>query len=94
MSCRYTLYKKPCQYETLAIIQYLYHNDIFVLPTVIVEHNHPKHIELPSIYDHRANILYQGIEECLLFFEAKTNMTNLYNESIQFKENNPSFQIH
>lgn len=89
----YTLYKNPIQMETLAIVQYLYHNNIFILPTVIVERNHPDGIILPAIYDHKLNTLYEGIDECVKYYEIRSGISNLLENAQMFKEQNPQFRI-
>lgn len=94
MKCRYTLYKNPIQTDTLAIVQYLYHNDIFMLPTVIIEKNHPHGIELPAIYDHLCNELYEGIDECVRFYETYTGMTGTLDAALAFKAAHPDFHIY
>lgn len=94
MKCRYTLYKNPIQTDTLAIVQYLYHNNIFLLPTVIIEKNHPRNLVLPAIYDHYCNELFEGIDECVRFYENYTGITQLLDNALSFKAANPDFHIY
>lgn len=94
MKCRYTLYKHPIQTDTLAIVQYLYHNGIFMLPTVIIEKNHPRNITLPAIYDHYRNELFEGIDECAKFYEGYTGLCGLLDAALAFKASNPDYRIH
>lgn len=86
MALKYILYKNPVQFETLAIVQYLYSLGIDMRPNVILEQGHPKEcVVLPSIMDVSNNMYYSGLEECIAFFETHTGMTDLLAKAQQFK---------
>lgn len=88
----YILYKKPIQLETLAIVQYLHSINIFFLPDTIIERNHPSFIkELPSII--YKDKLYSGLEEVITLYESYSNIENLLEKAIEFKEKNPKYTI-
>lgn len=94
ITMRYTLYKNPVQMDTLAIVKYLYYIGKPILPTVIVEHGWPEGLELPCIFDHQACKLYQGIEECLKFYEHETGEdAGLLDRALQFVNANPTYRI-
>lgn len=93
MKPRYTLYKQPIQLETLHVVRYLYHSGIYILPTVIVEHGHPPNITLPSIYHHDTNELYEGLEECIRFYEKISGVSDVMNLANAFHESNPEYTI-
>ena len=90
----YILYKNPIQYDTLYIVKYLHYLGINIIPTCCIERNHPEWVkELPSIETVEKE-RYIGINECIYFFEKKTNIDNLYNKSYEFKNMNPNYRIH
>ena len=91
---RYTLYKQPIQTETLAIVQYLYHEGYNALPTVIIERCIPKQLELPCIYDYETNELHEGLDACIAYYEQNTSIVDLAAKATAFKEANPSYRIH
>lgn len=41
----YVLYKKPIQYDTLYIVQYLHYLGINIVPTCCIERNHPEWVQ-------------------------------------------------
>lgn len=93
--CQYILYKKPIQYETLYIVQYLHYLGIKLEPQYCIERNHPSWITmLPSIYVSNKDEKYIGLEECIKFFEKETGIHCLLQKSIEFKKNNPEYRIH
>ena len=93
MKPRYTLYTQPIQLETLHIVRYLYHLNIHVLPTVVVERGHPRNILLPSIYNHDTNELYEGLEECVRFYEQMSGVSDIMNLAKEFHESHPDDRI-
>lgn len=91
---RYTLYKRPIEMDTLAIVKYLYSIDKPFLPTVIVERAWPEGIKLPAIYDHRNNLLYEGIDGCVRFYEITTGeATGLLDRAVHFMNAHPDYRI-
>ncbi len=91
---RYTLYKEPGECDLFSVIRYLYYIDHPLLPTVIIERGHPYGMELPAIYDHNANILHSGLNECVGFYEERTGVPNLLDRAITFKSHNKDFHIY
>lgn len=94
-SRRYTLYINDNNTEIASIIQYLYDNDIFILPTVVVTKNHPRDIALlPAIFDYTTRELYEGLDECIRFYEHHSGTMDVYTKSLEFKRKYPDFKIH
>lgn len=93
MTCKYTLYKNPIDLDTLAMVRYLYANSVVLLPTVIIERKHPEKIVLPAIYEYETNQLYEGIDECVRFYESKSGMSNLLDLAHAFAHSNPNYRI-
>ena len=90
---KYTLYKKPISLDTLNIVQYLHFVGIRLLPNTIVERNYPPHIRiLPAITDDRGNT-YLGLSECITFYESQSQLEDILNSSIAFKELYPKYRI-
>lgn len=71
---RWTLYKSPEDTNVPNVIRYLYDIDKPLFPTVVIQRAHPHGLTLPAIYDHLANILYEGLEECIRFLEYKSGV--------------------
>lgn len=92
-SIRYTLYKTTEHDYILDVVQYLYHINNPMFPTVIVKHRHPANLILPAIYDHAENVLYEGDDGCQQFFETYTREHNLFQRAALFKEEQPSYII-
>lgn len=87
----YTLYKKPIDTETLAIVRFLHHSGYDTRPTYIIERNYPSWVtDLPSIYDGDYHI---GMEACIQFFENKTHIENIKEKSAEFLLQNPKYRI-
>lgn len=91
---QYTLYKEPVQTDTLAIVRYLYSQGIVLFPTVIVERNHPSGISLPAIYEYSTNTLYEGLDECVRFYEEHSGCIDLFMKANRFHSDNPDYRIH
>jgi hypothetical protein len=72
----------------------MYAQDHIIIPTVIIEHGHPDHLRLPAIYEYATNVLYEGLDECVQFFEQHTGITNVLSESAAFKVLHPCFRIY
>lgn len=88
----YILYKQPIQLETLHIVQYLHHQQITLLPTAIVERNHPPHITaLPSIQT--LTELHIGLDRVVNWYEQQTGITDLLKKAIEWKNENPKYTI-
>lgn len=93
-SIRYTIYKHPIEMDTLAIVKYLYSMDKPMLPTVIVERAWPEGLELPAIYDHRSNLLYEGIDKCAEFYELTAGEpAGLLDRARNFMNSYPGYRI-
>lgn len=93
-SVKYTLYKNPVELETLAMVRYLFTQDAILLPTVIIERGHPPGIQLPSIYDHNKNELYEGIQGCVQFYESQSGISDVLTKAQTFASEHPSFRIY
>jgi len=65
-----------------------------MLPTIIIERGHPHNITLPCIYDRDANVLYEGLDGCVKFYEEKSGMANILDNATAFKASNPNYRIH
>lgn len=84
---RWTLYCDPCDDDIPNIIQYLYDTDKPFFPTVTVKRAHPRGMILPAIYDHRTNLLYESLDECVGFLETMTGRQHLIN-AIHYTKHN------
>ncbi len=87
----YTLYKQPISLDTLAMVQYLYSQNIVLLPKKIIERNYPTSItELPSIDD---GTLHIGLQSVINWYENQSNQSNLYSKALLWKSQNKDFRI-
>ncbi len=78
MNVRYTLYKDPADVSLLRVIETLLRNhDISILPSVIVQHGHPRNIDLPAIYEYSTNELHEGHEACMDFYAKHSGVRML-----------------
>ena len=86
------MYKNANQTDTLNIVQYLYFINCVLLPTIIVERNHPVNVtELPTIlYNDR---WYSGLSNVLLLYESMSGIDNLLERSVEFKRTHPKYTI-
>ncbi len=88
----YTLYKNSEQYDTLFMVQYMYHCGISFLPNTIYETNFPSNIKvIPTIKYN--NTLYEGSQQITALYEQISGISNLLNKAKQFKNNNPEYRI-
>lgn len=86
----YILHKHPIQLETLDIVQYLHHQQINLLPTAIIERNHPPHItDLPSIQTTTHN--YIGLDRVVYWYEQQSGINNILDKANEFKKQNPKY---
>jgi hypothetical protein len=92
----YILYKNPIQNDTLAIVQYIHHQTGQNIGTrVCIERNYPSDItELPSIRENGK--IHTGLSECIQYFSQISGLpaATLYQNSCQFKRDNPEYRIH
>lgn len=90
----YTLYKEPVQLETLAIVQYLHHCGISLLPSRVIKRCHPPELlPLPSIVEHDSGTVYRGLDGCVRFYEAATGIGNVLSKALVFKQQHPDYRI-
>ena len=95
----YILYKKPIQLLIIRAFKELirkarYKHNIHLTPTFCIERNYPQNVtDLPSIYCNDNKRWYYGLDECVNFYENKSNIHNLLYKSEKFKEQNPEYRI-
>lgn len=91
----YILYKNPIELRLLAIVRYLHYLKINSEPNCCIERNYPNQIiKLPTIYCVNEKKYYNGLQDCIKYYEYNTNISDLYAKSLLFMENNPSYRIH
>jgi hypothetical protein len=94
---KYILFKKPEQYDTLYIVQYLYSLGTNLQPVSCIEHNHNafnKNVEqIPTIYNIDNNTYHHGINEVINFYEKQTGIEKILQKSNEFKQQNPNYRI-
>lgn len=81
--------------DTLAIVQYLYSRGINVIPTTIIERNHPIWVTaFPSI-ETATGARYSGITECIAYYNQCMPQPDpdLLEKALQFKAQNPRYCI-
>ena len=94
MTVHYTLFKKPVQLDTLAVIQYLHHLGKDFRPSKIIERNHADWVtQLPSIRDEQTGLKYIGLENCVNFWERSSQQKGLLQRSLSWKASNPQYRV-
>ena len=95
MKTGHILYKNPAQSDTLDIVQYAWAvlgKDL--RPDHSIERNWPPYVtQLPSIYDRKTGILYSGFNECVRYYEMKSETTDIVEKAKEFKTENPRYRI-
>jgi hypothetical protein len=95
-STAYILYKRPVQYDTLSIVQYLHWTGHDVRPTCCIERNHPEWAahNLPAI-ETVAGERFVGLRACVEFYaaEAGKDPDKLLSTAVAFKAANPEHRV-
>jgi hypothetical protein len=90
----YILFKQPNQLDTLAIVQYAYYRGIDIQPKACVERNYPSYVnEIPSLLDVKENVLYEGIDEVVNYYEKISGIPDILTKATAFKKDNPKYAI-
>lgn len=88
------LFKQPNQLDTLAIVQYAYYTGIDIQPKACIERNYPYYVrEIPSILDMKTNVLHEGIDNVVKYYEKISGISDILTKASNFKKENPKYTI-